>query len=69
MLRRSKLALARGELVVRPHPGLEVGDAITVTSKRAGLDGARFRVSGLHTRYVRGGRRAIYEQRIALSDV
>ena len=69
VLRRSKLALARGELVVRPHPGLEVGDAIAITSKRAGLVGARFRVSGLHTRYVRGGRRAVYEQRIALSDV
>ncbi len=69
VLRRSKLALARGELVVRPHPGLEVGDAITVTSKRAGLVEAPFRVSGLHTRYVRGGRRAVYEQRIALSDV
>ena len=69
VLRRSKLARARGELVVRPHPGLEVGDAIGVTSKRAGLDAARFRVSGLHTRYVRGGRRAVYEQRIALSDV
>lgn len=69
VLRRSKLALGRGELVVRPHPGLEVGDAIAITSKRAGLVGARFRVSGLHTRYVRGGRRAVYEQRIALSDV
>lgn len=69
VLRRSKLALARGELVVRPHPGLEVGDAIAVTSKRASLDAVRFRVSGLHTRYVRGGRRAVYEQRIALSDV
>ncbi|MXW35639.1 MAG: hypothetical protein F4Z60_08980 [Chloroflexi bacterium] len=69
MLRRSKLALGRGELVVRPHPGLEVGDPIAITSKRAGLVDARFRVSGLHTRYVRGGRRAVYEQRIALSDV
>ena len=69
VLRRSKLALARGELVVRPHPGLEVGDAIAITSKRAGLVDARFRVSGLHTRYVRGGRRAVYEQGIALSDV
>ncbi len=69
VLRTSQLALARGEIVVRPHPGLEVGDVVEVTSKRAGLADARFRVSGLHLRYVRGGRRAVYEQRIALSDV
>ena len=55
--------------MVRPHPGLEVGDVVEVTSKRAGLANARFRTSGLHLRYVRGGRRAVYEQRIALSDV
>ena len=69
VLRRSQLALGRGEVVVRPHPGLEVGDVVTIASKRAGLGGARFRASGLHLRYVRGGRRAVYEQRIALSDV
>ena len=69
VLRGSQLAIARGEVVVRPHPGLEVGDVVEVTSKRAGLAGARFRTSGLHLRYVRGGRRAVYEQRIALSDV
>ncbi len=63
------LALGRGEVVVRPHPGLEVGDVVAIASKRAGLLGARFRASGLHLRYVRGGRRAVYEQRIALSDV
>ena len=69
MLRRSQLDLARGELVVRPHAGLEVGDVVAVTSKRAELDEARFRASGLHLRYARGGKRAVYEQRIALSDV
>ena len=69
VLRRSQLALGRGEVVVRPHPGLEVGDVVAIASKRAGLLGARFRASGLHLRYVRGGRRAVYEQRIALSDV
>ncbi len=69
VLRGSQLAIARGEVVVRPHPGLEVGDVVEVTSKRAGLADARFRASGLHLRYVRGGRRAVYEQRIALSDV
>ncbi len=69
VLRRSQLALGRGEVVVRPHPGLEVGDVVAIASKRAGLVEARFRASGLHLRYVRGGRRAVYEQRIALSDV
>ena len=69
VLRRSQLALGRGEVVVRPHPGLEVGDVVAIASKRAGVLGARFRASGLHLRYVRGGRRAVYEQRIALSDV
>ena len=69
VLRRSQLDLARGELVVRPHAGLEVGDVVAITSKRAGLDEARFRASGLHLRYARGGKRAVYEQRIALSDV
>ena len=69
VLRRSELARARGELTVRPHPGLEVGDVVDITSGRARLARARFRVSGLHLRYVRGGKRAIYEQRVALSDV
>lgn len=66
VLCRSRLALARGELTARPHPGLEVGDAIAVTSARAGLAAERFRVAGLRLRYVRGGPRAVYEQRIAL---
>ncbi len=66
VLRRSRLALARGELTARPHPGLEVGDAIAVTSARAGLAAERFRVASLRLRYVRGGPRAVYEQRIAL---
>ena len=69
VLRRSQLDLGRGELVVRPHSGLEVGDVVAITSKRAGLAEARFRASGLHLRYARGGKRAVYEQRIALSDV
>ena len=69
VLRRSRLAVARGELVAPPHPGLEVGDVIAITSKRAGLAAARFRVSGLHLRHVRGGPRPVHEQRIALSDV
>ncbi len=69
VLRRSQLDIARGELVVRPHAGLEVGDVVAVTSKQAGLVDARFRASGLHLRYVRGGKRPVYEQRIALSDV
>ncbi|MCY4615157.1 MAG: hypothetical protein OXC71_02015 [Chloroflexi bacterium] len=69
VLRRSQLDLGRGELVVRPHAGLEVGDVVAVTSKQAGLEERRFRASGLHLRYVRGGKRPVYEQRIALSDV
>lgn len=69
VLRRARLALGRGELVTPPHAGLEIGDAVAVSSRRARLAAAPFRVSGLHLRYVRGGRRAVYEQRIALSDV
>ncbi|MCY4455698.1 MAG: hypothetical protein OXC56_05210 [Chloroflexi bacterium] len=69
VLRRSQLDLGRGELVVRPHAGLEVGDVVAVTSRQAGLAERRFRASGLHLRYVRGGKRPVYEQRIALSDV
>ena len=68
VLRRSRLALARGELTARPHAGLEVGDAVAVTSERAGLAAEPFRVAGLRLRYARGGPRAVYEQCVALGE-
>jgi hypothetical protein len=55
VLRRSQLAVARGELLVRPHAGLEVGDVVEVTSPAAGLTAAPFRVAGLRLRFARGG--------------
>ena len=68
-LRQSRLAVERGELRVRPHAGLEVGDVVTVTAPEAGLSAAPFRVAGLRLRYVRGGPRPVYEQRVMLSEV
>ena len=69
VLRQSRLAVERGELRVRPHAGLVVGDVVTVTAPEAGLAAAPFRVAGLRLRYVRGGPRAVYEQRVTLSEV
>ena len=66
-LRQSRLAVERGELRVRPHTGLTVGDV--VTAPEAGLVAAPLRVAGLRMRYVRGGPRAVYEQRVTLSEV
>ena len=69
VLRQSRLEVERGELRVRPHAGLEVGDVVTVTAPEAGLSAAPFRVAGLRLRYVRGGPRPVYEQRVMLSEV
>ena len=69
VLRQSRLAVERGELRVRPHAGLEVGDVVTVTAPEAGLSAAPFRVAGLRLRYARGGPRPVYEQRVMLSEV
>ena len=69
MVRQSRLAVERGELRVRPHAGLTVGDVVAVTAPEAGLNAAPLRVAGLRLRYARGGPKPVYEQRVTLSEV
>lgn len=69
VLRRTALAVPRGELVAPPNVGQEVGDVIEVTSSALGLTAARFRVASLRLRFARGGPRPLYEMTLALSDV
>ena len=68
LLRQSRLAAARGELVVRPNVAQEAGDVITLTDAASGLDAARFRVAALRLRYARGGPRPVWEQTLTLGE-
>ena len=58
LLRQSRLAVDRGELLVRPNVAHEQGDIVAITDAESGLDGAPFRVAGLRLRFARGARRA-----------
>ena len=68
LLRQSRLAVDRGELLVRPNVAQEPGDLVAVTDAEAGLDAAPFRVAGLRLRFARGARPR-YEQTVTLSEV
>ena len=68
LLRQSRLAVDRGELLVRPNVAHEQGDIVAITDAESGLDGAPFRVAGLRLRFARGARPR-YEQTLTLSEV
>ncbi len=68
-LRKAALAVDRGEVVVQPNVGQEVGDVIEVTVPAVGLVAARFRVAAVRLRFARGGARPVYEQTLTLSAV
>ena len=69
LLRQSRLAVARGELLVRPNVAQEVGDVVSLTDAAAGLSAAPFRIAGLRLRFARGGPRPAYTQTLTLSEV
>ncbi len=52
-------------VVIRPHPGLEVGDVVEVNDPAAGISGRRGRVLGLRVRYASGR----YDQELRLGGV
>ena len=68
LLRQSRLAVERGELLVRPNVAQEPGDIIEVSDAAAGLAAAPFRVAGLRLRFSRGVRPR-YEQTLTLGEV
>lgn len=68
LLRQSRLAVERGELLVRPNVVQEPGDIVEVSDAAAGLEAARFRVAGLRLRFARGARPR-YEQTLTLGEV
>ena len=68
LLRQSRLAVERGELLVRPNVAQEPGDIVAISDAEAGLDGAAFRVAGLRLRFARGARPR-YEQTLTLGEV
>ncbi len=62
---RGARAARRDRVVIRPHPGLEVGDVVAVTDPAAGVVGRRGRVLSLRVRY--GPDR--YDQELVLGGV
>ena len=68
LLRQSRLAVERGELLVRPNVAQEPGDIVDVTDAQSGLDATRFRVAGMRLRFARGARPR-YEQTLLLGEV
>lgn len=68
-LRKSQLAIPRGEAVVAPNVGQEIGDVIAITDASAGLEAEPFRVAALRLRYNRGGSRPLYEMTLTLGAV
>ena len=68
LLRQSRLAVDRGELLVRPNVAQEPDDIVAVTDAAAGLDAVPFRVAGLRLRFARG-KRPRYEQTLILGEV
>ncbi len=68
LLRQSRLAVDRGELLVRPNVAQQPGDIVAITDAEAGLDAAPFRVAGLRLRFARGARPR-YEQTLTLGEV
>ncbi|MYA21004.1 MAG: hypothetical protein F4Z25_12375 [Chloroflexi bacterium] len=68
LLRQSRLAVDRGELLVRPNVAQEPDDIVAVTDAATGLDAVPFRVAGLRLRFARG-KRPRYEQTLILGEV
>ena len=68
-LRRQALAVHRGEVVVPPNAGQEVGDVVSVTDATLGLSAAPFRVAALRLRYIRDAPRPLYEMTLSLTSV
>jgi hypothetical protein len=62
---RGTVSARRDRVVIRPHPGLEVGDVVAVSDPTVGVVGRRGRVLSLRVRY--GPDR--YEQELILGGV
>jgi hypothetical protein len=68
-LRRQAIASTTGEVVVPVNCGQELYDVVDITDAAAGLAAADRRILGIHLRYVAGGPRPLYQQRLTLGGV
>lgn len=66
-MRRSQIDRAAGQVVITPHPGLQVGDVIGIADTARGFSGNR-RVRGVHWRFTAGGG-AAYTQALEVMEV